>query len=156
MVETLCVALKGTPRVVVQLLKEKGALTFAQIVSETGHPEKSIKIVLPELVNQGLVKQEGDAFRSSCLEQMAPMTRTPFNNDLGRKVQANACAECWKKWQAQQLVLMNHFGLNPLDPQAQKFLFGAMESFFFGDGTPPMTIDVTQQGQIHHLGRPEE
>ncbi|MFQ3591106.1 MAG: Fe(2+)-trafficking protein, partial [Chloracidobacterium sp.] len=64
---------------------------------------------------------------------------------------ATACAECWKKWQAQQLVLMNHFGLNPLDPQAQKFLFGAMESFFFGDGTPPMMVDTTLQGKISHL-----
>jgi Fe-S cluster biosynthesis and repair protein YggX len=156
MVDTLCAALKGTPRVVVQLLKEKGALTLAQIVSESGHPEKSVKLVLPELEKSGLITREGETYRSSCLAQMPPMSRAPFNNDLGKKVFANSCAECWKKWQAQQLVLMNHFGLNPLDPEAQKFLFGAMDSFFFGDGTPPMTIDITQQGQIHHLGRPEE
>ncbi len=151
MLDILCVALKGTPRVVVQVLKEKGPLSAAQLVAETGHPEKSVKMALGELERARLVKCEGDAYAPACREAMPPMSRVPFNNDLGRRVYAAACAECWKKWQSQQLVLMNHFGLNPLDPQAQKFLFGAMESFFFGDGTPPMMIDTTLQGKISHL-----
>ncbi len=151
MLDTLCVALKGTPRVVVQVLKEKGALSPAQLVAETGHPEKSVKLALGELEKARLIRREGETYAVACRETMAPMSRVPFNTDLGRKVHATACAECWKKWQAQQLVLMNHFGLNPLDPQAQKFLFGAMESFFFGDGTPPMMIDTTLQGKISHL-----
>ncbi len=151
MLDTLCVALKGTPRVVVQTLKEKGALSTAQLVAETGHPEKSVKLALGELEKARLVRRDGETYAVACRETMAPMSRVPFNTDLGRKVHATACAECWKKWQAQQLVLMNHFGLNPLDPQAQKFLFGAMESFFFGDGTPPMMIDTTLQGKISHL-----
>jgi Fe-S cluster biosynthesis and repair protein YggX len=150
MVETLCVALKGTPRVIVQILKEKGPLTLAQLIAETGHPEKSVKAVMPELERQRLVTLEDGAYRHSCFSEMKQLEKTPFNNDLGRKVQSVACTECWKKWQAQQLVLMNHFGLNPLDPQAQKFLFAAMESFFFGDGTPPMMIDATLQGTIQH------
>ncbi|QUV80729.1 Fe(2+)-trafficking protein [Chloracidobacterium sp. D] len=151
MLDTLCVALKGTPRIVVQVLKEKGALSAAQLVAETGHPEKSVKLALGELEKARLIRREGETYAVACRETMAPMSRVPFNTDLGRKVHATACAECWKKWQAQQLVLMNHFGLNPLDPQAQKFLFGAMESFFFGDGTPPMMIDTTLQGKISHL-----
>ncbi|OYT73027.1 MAG: hypothetical protein CFK52_03185 [Chloracidobacterium sp. CP2_5A] len=151
MLDTLCVALKGAPRVVIQTLKEKGPLSSPQLVAETGYPEKSVKLALSELEKARLVKRAGDAYAYACRDEMAPMSRVPFNTDLGRKVHATACAECWKKWQAQQLVLMNHFGLNPLDPQAQKFLFGAMESFFFGDGTPPMMIDTTLQGKISHL-----
>ncbi len=150
-VETLCVLLKGTPRVIVQLLKEKGPLTVEALVKETGYPEKEVRKVIPELEKMKLVtKSDGAAYRYSCLSEMQQMQKAPFNNDLGRKVQQSTCTECWKKWIGQQTVLMNHFGLNPIDPQAQKFLFGAMDSFFFGDGTPPMMVDLSLQGTIKH------
>lgn len=147
----LCVALKGTPRTIVQVLKEHGPLTIEALVQTTGYKEKEISSVITELIKLKLVAQnETGTYRASCLDEMKQIERVPFNNEIARKIQQTACTECWKKWTGQQMVLMNHFGLNPIDPQAQKFLFGAMESFFFGDGTPPMMIDTSLQGKIQH------
>ena len=46
-------------------------------------------------------------------------------------------------------MLINHYGLNVMDPQARQFLVKNMSSFLFkaGDGAE---IDTTKQGTITH------
>jgi Fe-S cluster biosynthesis and repair protein YggX len=35
-------------------------------------------------------------------------------------------------WPAQQILIINHYGLNMADPEARKILREQMEEFFFG------------------------
>jgi len=56
----------------------------------------------------------------------------PFNNDLGRRVQAEMCGVCWGDWLRHQTALINHYALNVLDPKAKSFLYEQLESFAFG------------------------
>lgn len=63
---------------------------------------------------------------------------------LGKRIFENVSAEAWELWKEQRVLLINHYGLNMLDPNAQTFLRAQMEAFFFGEGaelpegwTPP-------------------
>jgi Fe-S cluster biosynthesis and repair protein YggX len=58
----------------------------------------------------------------------------PRNDDLGKRIFENVSAQAWTLWQDQQTILINHYGLNMVDPQAHEFLSQQMQDFFFGDG----------------------
>jgi len=59
------------------------------------------------------------------------MAFQPFQNDLGRRAFENICAICWGEWLKTQQQLINHYGLNLRDPDAQKFLMKQMEEFLW-------------------------
>jgi len=46
-------------------------------------------------------------------------------------------------------MLINHYGLNVMDPQARQFLVKNMGSFLFKAGEAD-SIDVSKQGTIEH------
>jgi Fe-S cluster biosynthesis and repair protein YggX len=46
-------------------------------------------------------------------------------------------------------MLINHYGLNVMDPQARAFLTKNMSAFFFKTGAEA-GIDTTKQGTIQH------
>ena len=60
---------------------------------------------------------------------------------------AEICAECWGQWLKQQTMLINHYGLNLMDPQARAFLTKNMEAFLFGKGKQE-EVDTSQEGKI--------
>jgi Fe-S cluster biosynthesis and repair protein YggX len=62
------------------------------------------------------------------------MKRAPFPGALGQRILENVSEEAWKLWQAQSVIVMNHYGLSMADPEARKFLLQQMEDFFFGEG----------------------
>ena len=62
------------------------------------------------------------------------LKRPPFPGELGRRVFENVSQPAWELWQQQSTLLINHYGLNMRDPQAQKFLMEQLEEFFFGEG----------------------
>ena len=73
----------------------------------------------------------------------------PFPGELGQRIFENVSAEGFALWQPQMTILINHYGLNPADPEARRILREQMEEFFFGadarmpegwispDATPP-------------------
>jgi Fe-S cluster biosynthesis and repair protein YggX len=72
------------------------------------------------------------------------LDRPPFGGELGQRIFDNISKEAWQLWKDQQVLLVNHYGLNLADPQAQTFLMTEMEEFFFGENakmpegwTPP-------------------
>lgn len=72
------------------------------------------------------------------------LDRPPFGGELGQRIFENVSKEAWQLWKDQQVLLVNHYGLNLADPQAQAFLMTEMEEFFFGENarmpegwTPP-------------------
>jgi Fe-S cluster biosynthesis and repair protein YggX len=75
--------------------------------------------------------------------------RPPFPGAIGQRVQTEICQVCWGDWLKQQTMLINHYGLNVMDPQSRQFLVRNMSSFLFkaGEGAD---IDTTKQGTITH------
>ncbi|HET6230134.1 MAG TPA: oxidative damage protection protein [Longimicrobiaceae bacterium] len=82
-----------------------------------------------------------------CGETKPQLPFAPFNNDLGKRIHAEICTECWAQWLKQQTMLINHYGLNVREPDARKFLFENTEKFLFKTGETEV-VDTSKQGTI--------
>ncbi len=68
---------------------------------------------------------------------------------IGARAVQEICQHCWGDWLKQQTMLINHYGLNVMDPQARQFLTRNMEAFLFKRGESS-EIDTSKQGSISH------
>ena len=59
---------------------------------------------------------------SRCGQTKPAMERVPFPGEIGQRIVQQICADCWGLWLKQQTMLINHYGLNVMDPQARSFL----------------------------------
>ena len=84
---------------------------------------------------------------SRCGKTREGFERAPFPGAIGARVQAGICRECWAQWLKQQTMLINHYGLNVMDPQARAFLTKNMEAFLFKAGGEE-DVDTTKKGTI--------
>lgn len=82
-----------------------------------------------------------------CGATRPPLPFAPFNNELGRRIHAEICPDCWAQWLKQQTMLINHYGLNVRDPEARAFLLDNTEKFLFRTGETE-AVDTSQQGSI--------
>ena len=67
-----------------------------------------------------------------CGQTRAGFERAPFPGTIGQRIVTEICQECWSQWVRQQTMLINHYGLNVMDPQARSFLTKNMQAFRFG------------------------
>jgi Fe-S cluster biosynthesis and repair protein YggX len=76
----------------------------------------------------------------------------PFPGPLGERIFENVSAEGYALWQPHMTIMINHYGLNPADPETRKMLRKEMEEFFFGadakmpDGWIPPDAAPTKGG----------
>jgi Fe-S cluster biosynthesis and repair protein YggX len=82
-----------------------------------------------------------------CGETRAGFERPPFPGAIGARIVEGLCQECWGLWLKQQTMLINHYGLNVMDPQARGFLTKNMEAFLFKSGGEE-DVDTTKKGTI--------
>jgi Fe-S cluster biosynthesis and repair protein YggX len=82
-----------------------------------------------------------------CGQTRESLPRPPFPGAGGVRVSEQICAQCWSEWLKQQTMLINHYGLNVMDPQARQFLTRNMEAFLFRKGTES-DVDTSQEGKI--------
>ena len=75
--------------------------------------------------------------------------RAPFPGAIGARVLEGTCRDCWGDWLKQQTMLINHYGLNVMDPQARQFLTRNMEAFLFKGGAAD-AVDTSKQGTIEY------
>ena len=54
-----------------------------------------------------------------CGETKAGYELPPFPGAIGARVLEGTCPDCWQLWLKQQTMLINHYGLNVMDPQAR-------------------------------------
>lgn len=75
------------------------------------------------------------------------LAKAPFRTELGERIQAEICTECWKEWLQHQTLLINHYGLDPREPKSREFLYEQIEKVLLqgGDGKD---IDTSQKGSI--------
>ena len=78
--------------------------------------------------------------------ELPGLERPPMPGELGKRVFENVSQQAWQLWMEQVTILINHYGLNMADPNAQEFLMQQMEEFFFGEGAQ-MPEDWVPEGQ---------
>ncbi len=66
---------------------------------------------------------------SRCGRTAARMEQPPVPTDVGREVQANVCQSCWQDWLRAQVMLINEYRLNLVDPQVRVQLEAEMRRF---------------------------
>jgi len=64
--------------------------------------------------------------------ELPGLEEPPFPGELGQRIYENVSAEGYALWQPHMTILINHYGLNPADPETRKLLRDQMEEFFFG------------------------
>jgi len=82
-----------------------------------------------------------------CGKTAAPLDKAPFRTELGERIVAEICADCWQEWLRHQTLLINHYGLDPRDRRAREFLYEQIEQVLF-EGERGENIDTSQQGSI--------
>ena len=53
----------------------------------------------------------------------------PISGKLGETVLEQVCANCWSEWRAQSVLVVNHYGLQPADPNDRAQLYEFMKEF---------------------------
>ena len=89
-----------------------------------------------------------DVTCTRCGKTRAGFERPPFPGPLGARAQAEICTDCWAQWLKQQTMLINHYGLDLMDPKARTFLTKNMEAFLFKKGEEEQ-VDTSKQGSIN-------
>lgn len=69
-----------------------------------------------------------------CGQTRAGAGRVGLPGDLGDQIERSVCAECWKEWMAQQVRVINHYGLKPMVKEDREKIYGFTREFF---GLPP-------------------
>jgi Fe-S cluster biosynthesis and repair protein YggX len=89
-----------------------------------------------------------DVTCARCGQIRAGFDAPPFPGTIGARIQREICTVCWGEWNRQQMMLINHYGLNLMDPQARSFLTRNMEAFLFRAGQEEQ-VDTSRKGTIN-------
>jgi Fe-S cluster biosynthesis and repair protein YggX len=69
--------------------------------------------------------------------ELPGLEKPPFPGELGKRIYEHISQQAYNMWPAQQVLIINHYGLNMADPEARKILREQMEDFFFGEAKMP-------------------
>ncbi|GCF11483.1 oxidative damage protection protein [Dictyobacter arantiisoli] len=64
--------------------------------------------------------------------ELPGLEKPPFPGKLGQRIYEQISQQAYNMWPAQQVLIINHYGLNMADPESRKILREQMEDFFFG------------------------
>ena len=65
--------------------------------------------------------------------ELPGLEKPPFPGPLGQRIFENVSAEGYALWQPHMTILINHYALNPADPETRQLMRSEMEQFFFGE-----------------------
>ena len=72
-------------------------------------------------------------------KELPGLEEAPFPGELGQRIYEHVSAEAYDLWKPHLTTIINHYGLNPAEPETRKMLRKEMEAFFFG--APETTAD---------------
>lgn len=62
----------------------------------------------------------------------------PYPGELGKRIYQHISKEAWQLWLNRQIMFINEYRLNMLEPKAREFLSQEMEKFLFqNENTTP-------------------
>ncbi len=64
-----------------------------------------------------------------CGKMAEPLASPPMGGQLGERLVQNICPACYNEWVNQQVLYINHYGLQMSDPDDRKKLIQAMKEF---------------------------
>lgn len=65
-----------------------------------------------------------------CGKQAQGLDQAPMSGQLGQDLLQRVCGECWKEWTQESYRIINHHGLQPVDPADREKLRGFMREYF--------------------------
>jgi Fe-S cluster biosynthesis and repair protein YggX len=83
-----------------------------------------------------------------CGEKRPAIGFAPFPTQLGQRIATEICQTCWSAWLQKQSQIINHYGLDLTNPDAQAFLFDNIKGFLFGEVSPTAEIDTSKEGSV--------
>lgn len=83
-----------------------------------------------------------------CGRKNEPLGNAPIPTELGERIGAEICRDCWTEWLEKQKQIINHFGLDLSNPDAHEYLFDQMKLFFFNEGEDLAEIDTSKEGSV--------
>jgi Fe-S cluster biosynthesis and repair protein YggX len=66
---------------------------------------------------------------SRCGGAAEEMAQPPMPTALGAEIRRQVCPACWQEWLRTQVMLINEYRLNLVDPEARKTLEREMRAF---------------------------
>jgi Fe-S cluster biosynthesis and repair protein YggX len=82
-----------------------------------------------------------------CGQKRPALGFAPLPTELGQKIAQEVCQPCWSEWLQTQTRIINHYGLDVSNPEAQTFLMDNMRGFFY-DENELAQIDTSKEGSI--------
>ena len=64
-----------------------------------------------------------------CGQASDTMKQPPIPTAMGGEIQEKICPACWREWLGVQVMLINEYRLNLMDPEARRVLETQMRSF---------------------------
>ena len=83
-----------------------------------------------------------------CGEKRPPLGYAPFQNEIGQRVAREICNPCWQDWLKKQSMIINHYGLDLANPDAQNFLFDNLKGYLFNEAPQTAQIDTSKEGTV--------
>ncbi len=71
-----------------------------------------------------------------CKKQAAPPESVPFPGKLAEEIRSKTCAACWAEWEQAEVMVINEFRLDFMNPESQDVLIRHMREFLCLDGPP--------------------
>jgi Fe-S cluster biosynthesis and repair protein YggX len=91
----------------------------------------------------------GDSIKCRhCGEKRPAIGFAPFPNEIGQRIAGEICQPCWAAWLLKQSQIINHYGLDLSDPDAQNFLFDNIKGFLFNEAPQLAQIDTSKEGTV--------
>lgn len=66
-------------------------------------------------------------------KELPGLDEAPFPGALGQRIYESVSAEAYDLWKPHLTTIINHYGLNPAEPETRAMLRKEMEAFFFGE-----------------------
>jgi Fe-S cluster biosynthesis and repair protein YggX len=67
---------------------------------------------------------------SRCGNTRQGLANPPVSGEVGQLIYDHVCQECWGEWFEQQIMVINHYGLNPAIREHRLQLYEVMKEFF--------------------------
>jgi Fe-S cluster biosynthesis and repair protein YggX len=64
-----------------------------------------------------------------CGQVAEGLPRPPLSGKLGQDIHAHVCADCWREWTQESVNIINHTGLQPVDPADRQKLYVHLREF---------------------------
>jgi Fe-S cluster biosynthesis and repair protein YggX len=78
-------------------------------------------------------------------KELPGLEAQPFPGELGACIYEGVSSEAYDLWLPHMTTIINHYGLNPAEPETRRMLRTEMTDFFFG-GETQTTGDLKPEG----------